>query len=145
MRIVSRLAGSWIPLVLVVATVISGFAMYRMHGVFGSGQSTGASSEGVDRIVAFNVKRVLYEVYGASGTVGSVSYLDEKAFPQRVDFRSLPWSFEVSTTDPSMVANLVAQGDSDTIGCRITVNGELREERSSTGHDAQAFCLVKAA
>ena len=44
-----------------------------------------------------------------------------------------------------MFANLVAQGDSDTIGCRITVNGELREDESSTGHDAQAFCLVKAA
>jgi Mycobacterium membrane protein len=144
-RIVSRLAGSWIPLVLVVATVISGFAMYRMHGVFGSVQSTGASSEGADRIVSFNVKRVLYEVYGPSRTVGSISYLDEDAVSHRSDFSSLPWSFEVSTTLPSMLANLVAQGDSDSIGCRITVNGELREDKTSTGQDAQAFCLVKAA
>jgi len=143
-RIIASLARRWILLVVVIASASSALAIYQMHGIFGSHQPAGASGS-ADRIVAFNVKRVLYEVYGASGTVGSISYLDEKAFPHRADFRSLPWSFEVSTTDPSMVANLVAQGDSDTIGCRITVNGELREERSSTGHDAQAFCLVKAA
>jgi hypothetical protein len=44
-----------------------------------------------------------------------------------------------------MFANLVAQGDSDTISCRISVNGEVREHQSATGTDPQAFCLVKAA
>ncbi len=145
MRIIASLARRWILLVLVIASASSALAIYQMHGIFGSHQPASASSGGADRIVSFNPKRVLYEVYGPSGTVGSVSYLDEKAFPQRADFSSLPWSFEVSTTDPSMVANLVAQGDSNTIGCRITVNGELREDKTSTGHDAQAFCLVKAA
>ncbi len=77
--------------------------------------------------------------------MGSISYLDENAQPQRADFTSLPWSFQVTTTLPSMFANLVAQGDSNSIRCRITVNGEVREDQSSTGHDAQAFCLVKAA
>jgi Mycobacterium membrane protein len=144
-RIISRLARSWIPLVVVITTAISAFAIYRMHGVFGSYQSTGATAGAADRIVSFNPKRVLYEVYGPSGTVGSISYLDEHAAPQRAHFSSLPWSFEVSTTLPSMFANLVVQGDSDTIGCRITVNGDLRDDQSSNGHDAQAFCLVKAA
>jgi MmpS family membrane protein len=144
-RTVSRLARSWIPLVLVFATAISAFAIYRMHGVFGSYQSTGASGGAADRIVSFNLKHVRYEVYGPSETIGSISYLDEDAVPQRADFSSLPWSFEVSTTLPSMFANLVAQGNSDTIGCRITVNGELRDDQSSNGHDAQTFCLVKAA
>ena len=144
-RIISGLARGWIPLVLVVATGLSGFTIYRMHGIFGSHQSAGASAGAADRIVAFNPKRVLYEVYGPSGTVGSISYLDENANPQRADFATLPWSIQVSTTLPSMFANLVAQGNSGTIGCRISVNGQLREERSSTGYDAQAFCLVKAA
>jgi hypothetical protein len=143
--IVSGLARCWIPLVVVVVVGLSGFAMYRMHGVFGSDRFPGGSSGSVDRIVAFNPKRVVYEVYGPSGTVGSISYLDENASPQRADFTSLPWSFQVATTLPSMFANVVAQGNSDTIGCRISVNGQVREDRSSTGRDAQAFCLVKAA
>ena len=144
-RIVSRLARLWIPLVLVVAMALGGFAMQRMHGIFGAHQSAGASGGGADRIVAFNPKRVRYEVYGPSGTVGSISYLDENANPLRIDFTTLPWAVQVSTTLPSMFANLVAQGDSDAIGCRISVNGQLREEHASTGHDAQVFCLVKAA
>ena len=82
----------------------------------------------------FNPKRVLYEVYGPSGTDGSISYLDENAQPQQADFTTLPWSYLVTTTLPSMFANLVAQADSDTIGCRISVNGEVREQQSSTGH-----------
>ncbi len=136
----------WMPLILVAVLAVSGFAMYRMHGIFGSQQSASAGGGGgVDKIVPFNPKRVLYEVFGPASTVGSISYLDENAQPQRADFTSLPWSFQVTTTLPSMFANLVAQGDSNSIRCRITVNGEVREDQSSTGHDAQAFCLVKAA
>jgi hypothetical protein len=145
MRVLRTLQLGWIPLVLVVALALSGFTIYRMHGIFGSHQSPGAGSGGADKIVQFNPKRVVYEVYGPSGTVGSVSYLDENAKPQRADFTDLPWSFQVTTTLPSMFANLVAQGDSDSIGCRITVNGEVREHQEATGTRAQAFCLVKSA
>lgn len=144
-RIIRALGRGWIPLVLVVAIALSGFTIYRMHGIFGSHQSADAAGGGADQIVPFNPKRVLYEVYGPSGTVGSISYLDENAKPQRADFTTLPWSYLVTTTLPSMFANLVAQGDSETIGCRISVNGEVRENQSADGHDAQAFCLVKAA
>jgi Mycobacterium membrane protein len=135
----------WIPLVLVAVVVLSGLTISRMHDIFGSHQSAGVGGGGADRIVPFNPKRVVYEVYGPSGTVGSISFLDEDAQPQRADFTTLPWSFQVTTTLPSMFANLVAQGDSDTISCRISVNGEVREDQSATGQDAQAFCLVKAA
>jgi hypothetical protein len=145
MRVLRTLQLGWIPLVLVVALALSGFTIFRMHGIFGSHLSAGAGGGGADQIVPFNPKRVLHEVYGPSGTVGSISYLDENAQPQRADFTTLPWSFMVTTTLPSMFANLVAQGDSDTIGCRITVNGEVRENQSVDGHHPQAFCLVKAA
>jgi hypothetical protein len=49
------------------------------------------------------------------------------------------------TMSPAVIANLVAQGDSDQIGCRITVNGAVKDEQFATGHHAQVFCLVKAA
>lgn len=146
MRSLRFLSAVWIPLVLVAVLSVSGFAMYGMHGIFGSDMATGgASGAAADQIVPFNPKRVLYEVEGPPGTVGSLSYLDEDAQPQRVDFTTLPWAFQVSTTLPSMFANLVAQGDSGVIRCRITVNGEVREDRVATGQDALAFCLVKAA
>jgi hypothetical protein len=47
--------------------------------------------------------------------------------------------------ESAVAANVVAQGDSDTIGCLVTVNGLVRDERSVDGHNAQTFCLVKSA
>src|SRR5262245_36634389 len=146
MSLFAMLRRLWVPLVVVVAITVSGVAISRMHRIFGMRGAGGDwSSASADRIVAFNPKRVLYEVFGPAGTVGSLSYLDDGAKPHRADFASLPWSYEITTPLPSMFANLVAQGDSEVIACRITVNGEVRDDRSVTGHDAQAFCLVKAA
>jgi hypothetical protein len=39
----------------------------------------------------------------------------------------------------------VAQGNGDTIGCRIIVNGEVKVERVSNEHNAYIYCLVKSA
>jgi len=39
----------------------------------------------------------------------------------------------------------MVQGDSDQIGCRITVDGTVRDEKSTDGVNAQTFCLVKSA
>lgn len=140
------LARTWVPLVAVIALTLGGGAVYRMHGIFGYQESDmDARSSDVDKIVPFNPKRVLYEVFGPVGTVGSISYVDENAQPHRVDFATLPWSHMIATTSPSVFANLVAQGNSDTIGCRISVNGEVKDDQSSTAYHAQTFCLVKAA
>jgi Mycobacterium membrane protein len=43
MRVLRTLQLGWIPLVLVAALALSGFAIHRMHGIFGSHQSPGAS------------------------------------------------------------------------------------------------------
>jgi hypothetical protein len=51
----------------------------------------------------------------------------------------------ITTTKPAVMGNLVAQGDSDSIGCRITVDGEVKAERVSSGVNAYTFCLVKSA
>ena len=44
-----------------------------------------------------------------------------------------------------MSANIMVQGDSDQIGCRITVDGTVRDQKSTDGRNAQTFCLVKSA
>ncbi|KZS83504.1 hypothetical protein B4U45_11350 [Mycobacterium persicum] len=142
--ILNALRRLWIPLVVVVAMATSGFTVYRLHGIFGAHSISAASGESFDQIVPFNPKRVEYEVVGPQGTSGSISYLDENAQPQRAGFTTLPWTHTFTTTIPAVFANIVAQGNSNTIGCRITVNGELKEQQYANEVNAQTFCLVKS-
>ena len=145
--VLRALGRAWIPLTVIAVLTVSGVVIQHMHGYFGSGSGVAESGAvgGADEIVPFNRKRVLYEVEGPVGTVGSLSYLDENGQPHHAEFATLPWSLLVTTTQPSMFANLVAQGDSDTIRCRISVNGGVREDQVANGRDAQTFCLVKSA
>ena len=136
---------AWIPLVVVVAVALGGVAVSRLRGLFGSEEIFTATGSSAEPLEPSHLKRVTYEVYGPTDTAGSVSYLDKKAQPEQADFTSLPWTFTVTTTAPAVIASVVAQGNSDNIGCRITVNGEVKDERSSAGHHAQTSCLVKAA
>lgn len=136
---------AWVPLVVVAAVALGGIAVDRLRGVFGSDPIFTATGTDAEPLEASHVKRVAYEVYGPSGTTGSVNYLDNDAQPKQASFTTLPWTFTITTTVPAVIASLVAQGDSDDIGCRITVNGELKDERSSAGRHAQTSCLVKAA
>jgi hypothetical protein len=39
----------------------------------------------------------------------------------------------------------VAQGDGENIGCRITVNGDVKAQRTVAGIHPQTYCLVKSA
>ncbi|BBU22217.1 putative membrane protein MmpS [Mycobacterium xenopi] len=133
------------PLVVVVAVALSTVAVDRLRGVFGSDKIFSATGSSAEPLVPSHIKRVTYEVYGPSATTGSVSYLNEIAQPEQADFTNLPWTYTITTTIPAVIANVVAQGTSDTIGCRITVNGEVKDEQSSAGHHAQTSCLVKAA
>jgi Mycobacterium membrane protein len=131
-------------LVAVAVVAIAGFAIYRLHGIFGSNNHTTASSGLANEIVPFNPKQVVLEVFGAPGAVATINYLDVDAQPQQVRDVPLPWSFTITTTEPAVVGNVVAQGNGDTIGCRITVNGEVKDQRTISKADAYTFCLDKS-
>lgn len=133
----------WIVLVIVPVVAAAGLVIYRFHGVFGSGQVASATAGG--EIVSTVPKYVTYEIYGPRATSGMVSYVDERAQSRDASFDSLPWSLTLTTTQPSVFANVMAQGDGDELGCRITVNGELRDEQRAAGRNAATFCVVKAA
>lgn len=135
----------WIPLVVVILVATAGFAVYRLHGAFGVHHAASAVSGRADNIKPFNPKRVTLEVFGPAGTVADINYLDVNAEPQRVDGTRLPWAYSVATTAPAVSVNVVAQGDGEVIGCRITVNGDLRDQRTVEGIHPQTFCLVKSA
>ena len=75
---------------------------------------------------SFNPKHLTYEVFGPVGTVADISYFDVNSEPQMVDGARLPWSLQLATNSAAVVGSLVAQGDRDSIGCRIVVNGEVK-------------------
>jgi hypothetical protein len=131
-------------LVAVLVVGITGFAIYRLHGIFGSNSNTSANSGLANQIVPFNPKVVVLEVFGAPGAVATINYLDVNAAPQQVKNAPLPWSFTITSTEPAVVANVVAQGNGDTLGCRITINGVVKDERTVHKVDAYTFCLDKS-
>ncbi|MET4432969.1 MmpS family protein [Mycolicibacterium sp. 624] len=137
---------AWIPLLIVVVVAIAGLVVYRMHGLFGSNNEITRPGAGLAQDPEpFNPKVVTYEIFGMKGAVATINYLDLDAQPQRVRDARLPWSITLSTTAPSASAIVVAQGDRDSIGCRITVDDEVKDENTSVGVSAQTFCLVKSA
>jgi hypothetical protein len=131
-------------LVAVVVVTTSGFAIYRLHGIFGSHNNTSANSGLSNQIVPFNPKQMILEVFGEPGAVATINYLDVNAQPQQVLNAPLPWSFTITTTEPAILGNVVAQGNGGTLGCRITVNGEVKDERTVNKVDAYTFCLDKS-
>jgi hypothetical protein len=131
-------------LVAVVVVAVAGFFVYRLHGIFGSHHNTSAASAISNDITPFNPKHVILEVFGAPGTVATINFLDVNAQPQRVDDATLPWSYDITTTQPAVFANVMAQGDSDSIGCRITIDGVVKDERSVNTMNAYTFCLDKS-
>ncbi len=135
----------WMVLLALFVVAMAGFSVYRLHGIFGSHNRISAPS--VDSLdnPTFNPKRVLFEVFGSPGTVANINYLDEHAQPQHASPAPLPWSHQITTTDPTMFADLRAQGDSDFIGCRITVDGVIKDERSTHNVNGYISCLDKSA
>jgi Mycobacterium membrane protein len=134
----------WIPLIILVVIAAGGLTVSRLHGIFGSEKRPSYADTRTDT-KPFNPKHLTYEVFGPPGTVADISYFDVNADPQRVDGARLPWSLKFAITAASALGSIVAQGDSDSIGCRITVDGEVKAEKIT--HEVSAFtsCLLKAA
>jgi hypothetical protein len=138
------LSRRWMLLVAVLVVVVAGFAVYRLNGIFGSQDVTSTPSGGANEIVPFNPKHVVLEVFGPPGTVATVTYLDVNAQPQRADAVALPWSYDITTTQPAVFVNVAAQGNSDSISCRIKVDDVVKDERTVNTLNAYTSCLDKS-
>jgi hypothetical protein len=134
----------WIPLVIVIVVAIAGFTVHRIRTFFGADGIIVTPKVFADDPEPFDPKVVKYEIFG-SGSYADINYLDLDAKPQRIDGAGLPWSLTLQTTAPSAAPNIVAQGDGSSITCRITVDDEIKDERTSNGLNAQTFCFVKSA
>lgn len=139
-----RLAKRWTVLVAVVVIAVAGFAVYRLHGIFGSQDVTSTPNGAGNDIVPFNPKHVVMEVFGPPGTVATVTYTDVNAQPQRADNVTLPWAYDATTTQPAVFVNVSAQGDSDSLGCRIKIDDVVKDERTVNTLNAFTYCLDKS-
>lgn len=133
----------WLPVLMVIAVTIGVFAVANLRSVFGSDGAV-VTPIGTDTAENFNPKIVMYEVFG-TGATAVINYTDLDGLPQKTGEVPLPWSLTLETTIPSVMPNLLAQSDGQSISCRVTVDDEVKDERTAQGVNAATYCLVKAA
>jgi Mycobacterium membrane protein len=138
------LSRRWMVIVAIIVVAIAGFTVYRLNGIFGSKDVVSTPSGADNNIVPFNPKHVVMEVFGPPGTIATITYLDVDAQPQRADNVALPWAYDKTTTLPAVFVNIAAQGNSDSIGCRIKVDDVVKDERVSNTLNAYIYCLDKS-
>ncbi len=134
---------AWLPLVVIVALAAGALIVTNVRKVFGANPVL-VTDRTSDNAEDFNPKTVTYEVFG-TGNSAVINYMDLEGKPQRVPSTPLPWTLTLQTTLPSVMPNIVAQGDGDSISCRVSVDDEVKQEKTATGYNAQTFCYVKAA
>jgi hypothetical protein len=132
-------------MVVLVVVAAGGFTVSRLHGIFGSEKRPSYVDSNAESQRPYNPKQLTYEVFGPPGTVANISYFDGDAEPQHVAEANLPWSLRFALTEASSAGTVLAQGDSDSIGCRIVVDGEVKAERISNQVSAFTYCMLKAA
>ena len=130
---------------MLVVIGAGGLTVSRLHGIFGAEKRASYADTRINDTKPFDPKQLTYEVFGPPGTVAEISYFNVDGDPQLVKGASLPWSLNFAITQAAVAGSIVAQGDSDSIGCRIVVDGEVKAERISNEVNAFTFCLLKAA
>ena len=93
----------------------------------------------------FNVKRLTYEVFGSAGKGGKVVYVDINGHPHQVDVTTLPWSHTETTTLTVASGSISVHVHGGQVGCRMLVDGVVRDEQSGNHEDADVECRVKSA
>lgn len=134
-----------IPLLVAVVVLVGAFAVVRIRTFFGTGPGyVSTENSAAENSEPFDPKIVKYEIWG-TGATANINYLDLAARPVRADDTPLPWTITLSTTDPSVFPTLSAQGAGDSLSCRITVDDEVKDQRTVEGVGAHTYCLVKSA
>ena len=141
-RIFSKL---WLPVVALGVIAVVGYGVNTVRHLSEVISNPPTTSSIPATVVEINPKNVTYEVFGTLGGGGKVTYADLNSRPIEVTLASLPWSHSETTTSPSASLSLVAQVDGSSVGCRILVNGEVRDEHSISHESAAVACTVTAA
>ncbi|WIM89846.1 MmpS family transport accessory protein [Candidatus Mycobacterium wuenschmannii] len=144
MAVAEVLKRAWIPLVVLAVVGGGGFSVSRVRAASTMDKPSAYGKQEATGVGQLAQKSVMYEVFGPTGAVADISYFDVNSDPQLVDRARLPWSIRLTTNSPAVVGNVVAQGDSNSIGCRIVVDGQVKAERISNEVSAFTYCRIKA-
>jgi hypothetical protein len=139
------LGGLWLPAVVLAVIVVVGYGVNMVRRSSEAISYPPTTSSIPATVVQINPKTVAYEVFGTLNGGGKVTYADLNAQPIEVNLTSLPWSHSETTMSPAATLSLVAQVDGSSVGCRIIVNGEVRDEHSVSHEGAAVACTVTAA
>lgn len=137
------LARAWMPLVAVVALTLGAVGMWKVHQF--SAPPPVITVNGPAAPEQTTPKYLTYEVFGSIGDSGMLVYLDIDGHPHQVDLTALPWSHTETTTLTVVSGSVSAQVHGGHVGCRMLVNGVIRDEQSDTHGDAHVMCRVKSA
>ncbi|CAM5724773.1 MmpS family transport accessory protein [Mycolicibacterium aubagnense] len=140
--VVSKL---WLPAVVLAVIAVVAYGVNTVRGLSQAITSPPDLPTIAPTVVQINPKNVTYEVFGNLGGGGKVTYANLNSEPIQVDLTTLPWSFSETTTAASASLSLVAQVDGGSVGCRILVDGQVRDEHSVTHQSAAVACTVVAA
>jgi hypothetical protein len=135
----------WLPAVVLAVMAIVGYGVSTVRHLNEAITNPATASSIPATVVQINPKNISYEVFGNLGDGGKVTYADLNSQPIEVTLASLPWSVSETTMASSATLSLVAQVDGDSVGCRILVNGEVRDEQSVSHEGAAVACTVTAA
>jgi hypothetical protein len=135
----------WIPLVVMAVIIAGGWTVSRLHGIFGNERTLSYGDTRNDEAKPFNPKLLRYEVFGPPGTSAEISYFNADGDPEYVEGVPLPWSLEFPITAAAGVGSVAAQGDGDSIGCRLLVDDVVKAEKTTYAVSAFTSCMLKAA
>ncbi len=137
------LARAWMPLVAVIAVGVGLLCMWKVHQF--SEPEPVITVNGPQAPEEFNPKRLTYEVFGSTGEGGTLVYIDIEGHPHQVDVTTLPWSHTETTTLTVVSGSVSVHVHGGEVGCRMLVDGVVRDEHSANHQDADVQCRVKSA
>ncbi|WP_076047406.1 MULTISPECIES: MmpS family transport accessory protein [Mycolicibacter] len=139
----SLLARAWMPLAAVVALSLGGLSMWKVHQLSAPGPVLTVNPPQAPE--QFTPKKLTYEVFGAAGDGALLSYVDIDGHPHTVGLNALPWTHEETTMLSVVSGSLSVQVRGDYVGCRILVDGVIRDEHTNNRENADITCRVKSA
>jgi hypothetical protein len=145
-RSTKRILGkTWQLIVILAVLAIAGYCVNMVRSMSEHISHPPVTHSIPATVIQINPKHVVYEAFGDLGSGGRVTYADLDSQPIEVALTSLPWSFSATTMSPSATLSLVMQVDGDAAGCRIRVDGKVRDEHLVSHPSAAVACTVTAA
>lgn len=139
----SLLARAWLPLVAVVVVSIGALGMWKVHQLSAPGPVLTVNPPQAPE--QFNPKKLTYEVFGSVGDGALLSYIDIDGHPHTVELDALPWTHHETTMLTVVSGSISVQVRGEYVGCRILVDGVVRDEHTNTHPNADITCRVKSA